>query len=107
MEHFWGHNYLAVVELRGLLHKENKMEKIQKFKTETIVIKEAKENIVSCINAQGVNVAVLEMILKELYNEVAVLAQQQYEKDKQAYEADFKDDKRAEMHGDIVNGYCE
>ena len=73
----------------------------------SVQIEEARKNIAGCINAQNMNVTILDMIIKDLYMEIHSLAQQQYEKDKQAHEADIKDDQRAEVHGDSVNGNCE
>lgn len=73
----------------------------------SVQIEEARQNIVECINAQNMNVTILDMIIKDLYMEIHSLAQQQYEKDKQAYETDLKDDQPAEVHGDSVNGDSE
>ena len=73
----------------------------------SVQIEESRKNLAECINAQNMNITILDMIIRDLYMEIHSLAQQQYEKDKQAYETEGKDDQRAEMHGDSVNGYCE
>lgn len=56
------------------------------MKTETMIIKEAKQDIVNCINSHSLNIAVLEMLLNELLTEVHILAEQQYQKEKEEYE---------------------
>ena len=69
----------------------------------------AKQNIVDCINAQGLNIMVLDMIIRDLSNEISVLAEQQYQKDKAEYESQNigedkpEEDKQSELHGDSLN----
>ena len=79
------------------------------MKTDVMIIREAKQNIVDCINAQGLNIMVLDMIIRDLSNEISVLAEQQYQKDKAEYESQNigedkpEEDKQSELHGDSLN----
>lgn len=52
----------------------------------SVQINEAKQNIVDCINEQHLHVSILEPIVKEIYEQVHMLAQQQYEVEKKQWE---------------------
>lgn len=52
----------------------------------SVQINEAKQNIVDCINEQHLHVSILEPIMKEIYEQVHMLAQQQYEVEKKQWE---------------------
>lgn len=54
----------------------------------SVRINEAKQNIVDCINEQHLHVSILEPIVKEIYEQVHMLAQQQYEVEKKQWEED-------------------
>ena len=89
------------------------MEKIQRFKTETMIINETRQNLANVISTSGVNVAVMEMILRELLNEVHALAEQTYQKDKAEYESqnisedNSEKDKQSELLCDSGDGDSE
>ena len=52
----------------------------------SVQINEAKQNIVDCINEQHLHASILEPIVKEIYEQVHMLAQQQYEVEKKQWE---------------------
>lgn len=65
---------------------------VKKFKTETMLIFEAKQNLIECINKQPVNIAVMSMILREITDEVSQMSGRQYQEDKANYEKEIEDD---------------
>ena len=52
----------------------------------SVQINETKQSIVDCINEQHLHVSILEPIIKEIYEQVHMLAQQQYEVEKKQWE---------------------
>ena len=52
----------------------------------SLQIEDARKNIVDSINAQNLNVTILDMLIRDIYNEIHALAIRQYEKDKADYE---------------------
>lgn len=61
-------------------------------KPTSIIIDELKKEIIKIINNAELPLCVIESILKDLYSEVSILAQQQLAKDKAAYAASLKEE---------------
>ena len=55
-------------------------------KPANLIIEETKENLVKVINESGLPPFLLEPVLKDLYNQISILKQQELEKSKQEYE---------------------
>ena len=62
-------------------------------KPANLIVEETKESIVKIINGCGLPPFLLEPILKDLYNQVNILKQQELEKSKQDYENSLKQEK--------------
>ena len=62
-------------------------------KPANLIIEETKENLVKVINESGLPPFLLEPILKDLYNQISILKQQELEKSKQEYENSLKQEK--------------
>ena len=75
----------------------------------SVIITEAKQNIVDCINSQNLNITILDMVMKDIYLEIHGLADQTYQKEKAEYESQNigedkpEEDKQSELHGDSLN----
>ena len=62
-------------------------------KPANLIVEETKEGIVKMINESGLPPFLLEPILKDLYNQVTILKQQELAKSKQEYEDSLKQEK--------------
>ena len=62
-------------------------------KPANLIIEETKENLVKVINESGLPPFLLEPILKDLYNQISILKQQELEKSKQEYENSLNQEK--------------
>lgn len=63
-------------------------------KPANLIVEETKENIVKIINESGLPPFLLEPILKDLYNQVSILKQQELEKSRQEYEDSLKQEEK-------------
>ena len=62
-------------------------------KPANLIIEETKEKIVKVINESGLPPFLLEPILKNLYDQISILKQQELEKSKQEYENSLNKEK--------------
>lgn len=62
-------------------------------KPANLIIEETKEKIVKVINESGLPPFLLEPVLKDLYNQISILKQQELEKSKQEYENSLNQEK--------------
>ena len=62
-------------------------------KPTNLIVEETKENIVKTINESGLPPFLLEPVLKDLYNQISILKQQELEKSKQEYENSLNQEK--------------
>lgn len=62
-------------------------------KPANLIIEETKEKIVKVINESGLPPFLLEPILKNLYDQISILKQQELEKSKQEYENSLNQEK--------------
>ena len=62
-------------------------------KPANLIVEETKENIVKTINESGLPPFLLEPVLKDLYNQISILKQQELEKSKQEYENSLNQEK--------------
>lgn len=62
-------------------------------KPANLIIEETKENLVKVINESGLPPFLLEPVLKDLYNQISILKQQELEKSKQEYENSLNQEK--------------
>ena len=62
-------------------------------KPANLIVEETKENIVKTINESGLPPFLVEPILKDLYNQISILKQQELEKSKQEYENSLNQEK--------------
>ena len=62
-------------------------------KPANLIVEETKENIVKLINESGLPPFLLEPILKDLYNQINILKQQELEQSKKQYEDSLKQEK--------------
>ena len=62
-------------------------------KPANLIMEETKENIVKIINESGLPPFLLEPVLKDLYNQISILKQQELEKSKQEYENNLNQEK--------------
>ena len=62
-------------------------------KPANLIVEETKENIVKIINGSGLPPFLMEPILKDLYNQISILKQQELEKSKQEYENSLNQEK--------------
>lgn len=58
-----------------------------------LIVEETKESIVKIVNKSGLPPFLLEPILKEIYNQVNILKQQELEQSKKQYENSLKNEK--------------
>ena len=58
-----------------------------------LVIEETKENIINTINESGLPPFLVEPIIKDLYNQINILKQQELEQSKKQYEDSLKQEK--------------
>lgn len=63
-------------------------------KPANLIIEETKENLVKVINESGLPPFLLEPVLKDLYNQVSILKQQELEKNRQEYENSLKQEEK-------------
>lgn len=59
-------------------------------KPANLIMEETKENIVKIINESGLPPFLVEPILKDLYNQINILKQQELEQSKKQYEDSLK-----------------
>ena len=59
-------------------------------KPANLIMEETKENIAKVVNESGLPAFLLEPILKDLYNQVNILKQQELEQSKKQYEDRLK-----------------
>ena len=62
-------------------------------KPANLIIEETKENLVKVINESGLPPFLLEPVLKDLYNQISILKQQELEQSKKQYEDSLKQEK--------------
>ena len=62
-------------------------------KPANLIMEETKENIVKIINESGLPPFLVEPIIKDLYNQVSILKQQELEQSKKQYEDSLKQEK--------------
>ena len=62
-------------------------------KPANLIIEETKENLVKVINESGLPPFLLEPVLKDLYNQISILKQQELEKSRQEYENSLNQEK--------------
>ena len=62
-------------------------------KPANLIMEETKENIAKVVNESGLPPFLLEPILKDLYNQVSILKQQELEKSRQEYENSLNQEK--------------
>lgn len=58
-----------------------------------LIVEETKESIVKIVNESGLPPFLLEPVLKDLYNQISILKQQELEKSKQEYENSLNQEK--------------
>lgn len=63
-------------------------------KPANLIVEETKENIVKLINESGLPPFLLEPILKDLYNQINILKQQELEQSKKQYEDSLKQEEK-------------
>ena len=63
-------------------------------KPANLIIEETKENLVKVINESGLPPFLLEPVLKDLYNQISILKQQELEKSRQEYENSLKQEEK-------------
>ena len=62
-------------------------------KPANLIIEETKENLVKVINESGLPPFLVEPILKDLYNQISILKQQELEQSKKQYEDSLNQEK--------------
>lgn len=65
-------------------------------KPANLIIEETKENLVKVINESGLPPFLLEPVLKDLYNQINILKQQELEQSKKQYEDSLKQEEKKE-----------
>lgn len=63
-------------------------------KPANLIVEETKENIVKTINESGLPPFLVEPILKDLYNQINILKQQELEQSKKQYEDSLKQEEK-------------
>lgn len=63
-------------------------------KPANLIVEETKENIVKLINESGLPPFLVEPILKDLYNQISILKQQELEQSKKQYEDSIKQEEK-------------
>lgn len=63
-------------------------------KPANLIIEETKENLVKVINESGLPPFLLELIIRDIYNQISFLKQKELEKSKKDYEESLKKDKK-------------
>ena len=63
-------------------------------KPANLIMEKTKENIAKVVNESGLPPFLLEPILKDLYNQVSILKQQELEKSRQEYENSLKQEEK-------------
>ena len=63
-------------------------------KPANLIVEETKENIVKTINESGLPPFLVEPILKDLYNQISILKQQELEQSKKQYEDSLKQEEK-------------
>ena len=63
-------------------------------KPANLIMEETKENIAKVVNESGLPAFLLEPILKDLYNQVNILKQQELEQSKKQYEDSLKQEEK-------------
>ena len=59
----------------------------------SIILEELKQDIANSINNSQLPLAIIEPVMKDLYNEIVTLAQKQLIKDKENYKKSQEEDK--------------
>lgn len=73
-------------------------------KPANLIIEETKENLVKVINESGLPPFLVEPIIKDLYNQVNILKQQELEKSKREWEESLKKEKEKNKDKEVTNG---
>lgn len=73
-------------------------------KPANLIIEETKENLVKVINESGLPPFLVEPIIKDLYNQVSILKQQELEKSKREWEESLKKEKEKNKDKEVTNG---
>lgn len=73
-------------------------------KPANLIVEETKENIVKIINESGLPPFLVEPIIKDLYNQVSILKQQELEKSKREWEESLKKEKEKNKDKEVTNG---
>lgn len=63
-------------------------------KPANLIVEETKENIAKAINESGLPPFLIEPIIKDIYNQIVFLKQQELEKAKKDYEESLKEEKK-------------
>ena len=63
-------------------------------KPANLLVEETKENIVKIINESGLPPFLVEPIIKDLYNQINILKQQELEQSKKQYEDSLKQEEK-------------
>ncbi len=63
-------------------------------KPASLIVEETKVSIVKIINQSGLPPFLLEPIIKDLYNQISILKQQELEKSRQEYEDSLKQEEK-------------
>lgn len=63
-------------------------------KTADLIVEETKEKLTNTINESGLPPFLLELILKDIYNQISFLKKKELEKSKKEYEANLKKEKK-------------
>ena len=67
----------------------------------SLIIEESKQTIVNAINNTGLPMTLLEMVMRDLYNEVRQKALYQYESEKNEYERALAEQMKAKETNEI------
>lgn len=63
-------------------------------KPANLIVEETKENLTKVINESGLPPFLLELIIRDIYNQISFLKQKELEKSKKDYEESLKKDKK-------------
>lgn len=67
-------------------------------KPANLIVEETRENITKVINESGLPPFLIEPIVRDIYNQVIFLKQQELEKSKKDYEESLKEEKKEAQH---------
>ena len=63
-----------------------------------LIVEETKEELTKIINKSGLPPFLLEPLIKDIYNQISFLKQQELEKSKKDYEESLKEEKKEVQH---------